>query len=239
MQRDREDLVFVRYRSGRTDLGLYLGCRKARQWLRFRSLGRKDRGGPVTMMHVAINRHGPPDATELLHFADGDSDVMNHAKALAVIRISVVESAADVEADSIGECALRSQDGSARGKPEGPDQLRRIWQFHLHLFMRAQSSMRQALDVSAAVYQANIIVRGRSRLDKVSIVSFAGFDQPVVNHPVLLGWEDMCAYRQVVVLAVNKAERQAHQAIPNFYCSFRTPGSCAARCNCKTKSSRR
>ena len=72
------------------------------------------------MVDIAIHRHGPRDPSILLHAADRDCDVVDHAEALAMVGKGMVKSAADVKRDSISQRVLSSEDRSARSQPESP-----------------------------------------------------------------------------------------------------------------------
>ena len=70
----------------------------------------KDGGRAVALVDVAIHGHGAGDFVIALHAADGDGHVMNHAEAFAMVGKGVMESAADVECDSILQCIVRRED---------------------------------------------------------------------------------------------------------------------------------
>ena len=57
----------------------------------------KNRGCAVALVDVAVHGHGPGDLTIALHATDGDSYVVDHAEAFAMIRESVVKPAAHVK----------------------------------------------------------------------------------------------------------------------------------------------
>ena len=52
-------------------------------------------------MDIAIHGHGGADLVIALQTTDRDRHVVDHAEALAVIGMSVMESAADADADSV------------------------------------------------------------------------------------------------------------------------------------------
>src|SRR3954467_9924727 len=116
MQRDGEDVA--RMRAAHEGLPAEYGW--PARWQRFTSSARtrKNRSRAVAVVHVTIDSHGGADFTVALHTANGDRDVVNHAKAFAVIRKSVVKSAADVDRDSFVQCILRSKNRTACSEPE-------------------------------------------------------------------------------------------------------------------------
>ena len=67
--------------------------------------------------------------------------------------------------------------------------------------------MKQPIHVSAAMHKANIIVGGGSWLKKVGLIGLPRLEQAIMNHPVFPSGKNMRTNRQVVILAVNKAER--------------------------------
>src|SRR5205085_6589556 len=83
------------------------------QWIGEIPRWRKDSSRTVAVVHVAINGHGAGDLAVLLHAPDGDRDVVDHAEAFAVVRMGVMESAADIEGDAVAQRALCSQNGAS------------------------------------------------------------------------------------------------------------------------------
>src|SRR3974377_1827204 len=79
----------------------------------------KDNGSAVALMHVAINRHGALDELALLQATDGDSEVVQHTEAFAVIGVGVVKAAANADADSVSHGALSGKDRTAGVEHEG------------------------------------------------------------------------------------------------------------------------
>ena len=123
----------------------------------------KMKGGAVPLMNVAIDGHGPADSTTLLHDPNGNGDVVDHAEALAVIGKGVVKATADVDAYTVLQRPLRSQDGPSGVQHEGVDHLWRVGNFHLQLFARAQAAFHQLVDVMRGVDQGNVAIRSLVR----------------------------------------------------------------------------
>ncbi len=71
-------------------------------------------GGTVSLVHVAVDGHGAPDSSALLHHANRDRDVIDHAEAFAVIGEGMMKAAADVHADAV-----------LRGPARRPESIRR------------------------------------------------------------------------------------------------------------------
>src|SRR5258708_34508897 len=99
MKRDREDVA----RMGVPELhrtSIQAGRRSRRQRIVGTTRAGKNGRCPVALMNIAIDGHGGANLVVTLHAADGDSNVVNHAEALAMVGEGVVKSAADVETDA-------------------------------------------------------------------------------------------------------------------------------------------
>src|SRR6266576_3263430 len=83
-------------------------------------------------------------------------------------------------------------------------EFRREWNFELQFFQRGQSPSLEFVDVLWRVYQQDVRVRGGLRSNEVGRVSNASLNQPIMNAPVFLGWEDVLPDGQVVFVAVDK-----------------------------------
>ena len=70
------------------------------------------------MVHVAIDNHCAADSAVALQAPDGDSDIVDRAEPLAVIRERMMEAAADVETDAVFERQAGGQSRAAGGQPE-------------------------------------------------------------------------------------------------------------------------
>src|SRR5207237_10061787 len=99
-------------------------------------------------MDVAVYGHGAGNLVVALHATNGDSHVVNHAEAFAMVGKGMVEAAADVEGDAIFQRIVRSQDRPTRSRPEGADEFGRVRKLHLHLVLRQE---RSSLECSAVV----------------------------------------------------------------------------------------
>src|SRR5579883_181942 len=73
----------------------------------------EDGGRAVAVMHVAIDHHGPLYLLLTLQLAYCDCNVVDGTEAFAVIRESVMKSAADVEAEALAQGVACGQDGAS------------------------------------------------------------------------------------------------------------------------------
>lgn len=122
--------------------------------------GGKDYGCPIALMHIAIERHGRADLFITLHAPDCNRNVVDHAKALAVVREGVMETAADADGDAIVERVVGGQHGTTSGHPKSAHELGGIWNLHFQLFTRAQRAGLEFLHVLRCVHQQNVFVAG-------------------------------------------------------------------------------
>src|SRR5437588_7589855 len=112
-------------------------------------------------MDVAIDGHGASDLALFLHAPNGDRDVMDHAEAFAVVGMSMMKSATDIEGDTISQSTLCGQDGAARSQPKGRDQLLGIGQLQKRYLAGAKRSGKQLVNIILSVDQADVVIRGR------------------------------------------------------------------------------
>src|SRR3974377_948859 len=115
MERDGEDVFARSLANISTGVdGAQFGSRPGGQSRSLVAGVAKDNGSAVALMHVAIDRHGALDELALLQAADGDSEVVQHTEAFAVIGVGVVKAAANADADSVSHGAL-----SGKERPRG------------------------------------------------------------------------------------------------------------------------
>src|SRR5438067_231973 len=72
-------------------------------------------GGAVAVVDVGIDDDSALDGFVVLKAADGDSNVVDSAKAFAVVGISVVKAAANIAGEAIVKCGLAGEDRTASG----------------------------------------------------------------------------------------------------------------------------
>src|SRR5256885_16108715 len=107
MQRDGEDVA----RMSAAHEGLSAEYGWPARWQRFTRSARtrKNRSRAVAVVDVTIDSHCSSDFAIALHTANGDRNVVNHAKAFAVIRKGMMKSAADIKCNCLDYCMLRGE----------------------------------------------------------------------------------------------------------------------------------
>src|SRR5258707_1029439 len=115
----------------------------------------------VAMVHVGIDDQRLADRTIRLEAADADGHIVDGAESFAVIRMGVMESAAEIATKAVTQCRLRGEDRAAGGEPEGFNELRRVWHLKPHLFAGGQGSSLQLAHPICPVDAKNVFVRGR------------------------------------------------------------------------------
>src|SRR3954468_24174051 len=189
MQRDGEDVA--RMSAAHDGLSAEYGWPAGWQRFTHSTCSRKYRCGSVAVMNVAIDGHGSPDFAIALHAANGDRDVVNHAKAFAVIRKGVVKSAADVDRDSIVQCILRSKNRTAGSEPESLHQFRRERNFKLKFFTGGESSSLQLLDILRRMDQQDVLIGSWLRCNEVFRPGNTAFDQLIMHTTIFLRRKNM------------------------------------------------
>ena len=79
----------------------------------------------------------------------------------------VMKSAADADADFVGEALAGREDRSAGRQPESFRQVARVGNFHLHFFAGAERAGLQLLDVLGLVDQQDVLIGGGLRFEKI------------------------------------------------------------------------
>jgi hypothetical protein len=165
-------------------------------------------------MDIAINGHGPLDSSVLLHFADRNGDIVDHAKSLAVVRKGMVETAAEVDAHAIPKREVSGKDRSAGHQPKRFDQRPAIGHFKFEFFADRESSGSQLVNVYRSVCQKDVLVVGGLWLDKILRDGCTEFEQAVAYKPILLAWKNVMPEREQISIAVNQTERQHRKQCP-------------------------
>src|SRR5690348_5639584 len=80
-------------------------------------LGRENYGCAVAVVYVAVDGHRPRNLAFMVHPLDGDCDIVNHTKTLAVVGMGVVKTAADVARHAITQRQVSGQNRSAGRQP--------------------------------------------------------------------------------------------------------------------------
>src|ERR1700751_6189739 len=117
MEGDREDVSLRTTSSGET-------------WIPVRNRS-KNSGGTVALVHIAVESHRGTNLLVTLHAANRDGDIIDHAKAFAVIGKGVVKSATNRNGNAIVERGLGSEYRTACCQPESVHQLRGEGNFQL------------------------------------------------------------------------------------------------------------
>src|SRR5690242_6578228 len=135
MQRNGEDVILI-FASCFHNLGAHLCRRDAWKWPSAALARREDGGSTIAIVNVAIHGHCAADFSQLLNLANGNGNIVNHAKTFAVVGMSMMESAADIYAYSHVQSALRCQDRTTCRQPKSFHKLWRVGKLHLKLFLR-------------------------------------------------------------------------------------------------------
>src|SRR5579863_1226923 len=85
----------------------------------------EDCGRAVPLMDVRVDDHGRLNRARSLQMADRDGHVVNHAEALAMSRVSMMKTAANIAGPPIRQGASSREDRSAGREPACLDQLGR------------------------------------------------------------------------------------------------------------------
>src|SRR2546423_637057 len=99
MERDSKDVA--RMNATHERLSAQNGWPARRQRFTHSPRTGKDCSRAVAVMDVTIDRHGGTDFAVKLHATNGDRNIVDHAKAFAMVGEGVIKPAADVHRDSI------------------------------------------------------------------------------------------------------------------------------------------
>ncbi len=145
----------------------------------------------------------------MLQRADGDGDIVNGAKTLAMAWKSVMKSSADVESDAIAQSVAGRQNGPAGGQPKAVHHCARIGDFELDDFGLAQRSSFKAMHPAGIVDSQDIVIGNWLWFDEIGWLGEALGEQAVVNQTVLASGEYVIAEIEIVARMVNEPERQS------------------------------
>ena len=130
------------------------------------SIAAENRRRPISLMHVRIHHHRPLDHLIETKPLDRHRHIMNHAKSLAMIRIRMMKSSADIRRISILHRALPRQNRPPRRQPASVNQFLRVRHFHLQHFRVRKRPRLQLPHVLLRMDPQNIRVRRRLRRAK-------------------------------------------------------------------------
>ncbi len=118
---------------------------------------------------------------------------------------SVMEPAAEVEANSVLKRQAGGQHAAPGREPVGLHQLPAVGNFQLHDFLVAEGAGLEAIDPSRFMNRQDVGVGGRFRPDEIRLGGKAVLNQAVMNVPEFSGWEHVVSQPQIVALVVNEA----------------------------------
>src|SRR3981081_4341535 len=118
-------------------------------------------------MNVAIDSHGGVNLAVALHTSDGDGNIVDHAESLALVGKRMVEAAANVNGDALGQGVERGQNRSPCRQPECPNEFGGKRNFELHLFLRAERAGLQLANILGDVYQQDVLIGSWLRREEV------------------------------------------------------------------------
>jgi hypothetical protein len=108
---------------------------------------------PVPLMHVQVYDGGAPHPAVALECAHGHRDVVEHAKALAVVGEGVVGTAGQVHRHAVLQGGPRGRHRPPHRPVRALHEMRRPRESDPPLLGRRQPPARQALDVVRPVYE--------------------------------------------------------------------------------------
>ena len=165
-----------------------------------RGISAENRGRPVALMHVGVDDHRPFDRAVKLETPDRHGNIVNHAEALAMVRIRVMESAANVRGPAIFQRAPSRQNRAAGRQPARHNQFLRVRHLHPHFFLVTQVAGFQLVEILLRMNAQNIGIRRRLRRQKILRARDSFSQKLIVNQPVLLRREHVRAKVQVVAV---------------------------------------
>ena len=165
-------------------------------------------------MNVAIDSHGGVNLVVALHTTDGDGNIVDHAESLAMVGKSMMEAAANVNGDAIGQSLARGQNRSACRQPECLDEFGGKRNFELHLFLRAESAGLQLANILRGVDQQDVLIGGWLRWEEVFGTGDSRLQQAVVDSAIFLSREDVSTDGKVILVAVNEFEGKHARTLP-------------------------
>ena len=168
----------------------------------------EDRRRAVAVMNVRIHGHGRANLPCRLQRPDGDANVMDHAEALAVPGIGVVEAAAQIRGKSVLQRLAPGQRRSSRRQPKRLSGRLRKRNFQLHPFAQRQGIGLQFVHVGRRVHAQNVFVRRGLRLQEIARLRDSLGEQRVVDQSEFLRGENVRAEVQIVLRVINDLERQ-------------------------------
>src|SRR6266481_1709038 len=170
----------------------------------------------VAMVHVGIDDERLADRTIRLEAADADGHIVDGAESFAVIRIGMMESAAEIATEAVTQCRLRGEDRAAGSEPEGFNELWRVRHLKPHFFAGGQGSGLQLTHPICRVNTKNVFVRGRVWRQEIVFCGDSLAQQQLGNETEFLRRKNVFAEIQVVAFVIDQFERQ-HRVLRDQY----------------------
>ena len=126
----------------------------------------KNRCRAVPLMHVRIENDGSPDLLFVHQPTDGDRDVVKNAITFAVIGVSMVGAAGEVDRIAVVQRGAGRAHRGADGPTRTFDHLQRPGESDAPLFLRIQGSIGNAPHVRRVVRQGELRIRRSRWLDQ-------------------------------------------------------------------------
>src|SRR5262249_1807900 len=124
----------------------------------------KDVRGAVAVVDVGVDDDGFLDSALPLQAANGNRHIVNRAKPLAMVRMRVVKSAAQVAGKTVAQRQLAGENGSAGGQPYSFREFGRIRHFELHDLARGQRAMLELAHPFGGVDAKEVFIGGVYRI---------------------------------------------------------------------------
>ena len=160
------------------------------------------------MVKIAIDYHDPFGQFVRNSLAGGHGDVVEKAKALAMVGEGVVEAAADMHSEPRFDGLAGGHDRPADRKEGKTDELGGITDLKGFEFRGAQAARLDVLEIARAVDEQDVFVRRRPGPEEILLFRTHG-KEVLINEPVFLEREDMLAgLDHPVLVAEDELERK-------------------------------
>ena len=160
------------------------------------------------MVYVAIHHHGLLNQLVFLQPADRHRHIVNRAEPLAVARIGVMKSAADIEADPVAKGQARGQRSAARRQPKRFPHGFGIGDLQVRQLFQGKCAGPQPLHPIRRMHQHQIVIGGGLGLDEIIRTRESVRQQAFTDQAKLLRWENMRTQIEIVAGVINKFERK-------------------------------
>jgi len=120
----------------------------------------------------------------------------------------VVKAAADIDSESVFQCAARREDRSDRGEPKSLDCRLGVRNLQPHALAEAELVVPAFVHPFTRMYSQDILVCRRLRSENVGGCGDVISQEQVANHPEFLRLEDVLAQTQVVAFVIDQLERE-------------------------------